>query len=177
MSAVFWECCTIHFRKRHKSFFRLYTAGNRLPDGTALTHSEFFTIRPGKTTKVNLVLREQKQELEVIGHFDAGDLTKDIDGYYILGLMNQGSEPTTHALQDIAAFQKEFDERSIPIIYVYDDQEGFDQYRQQLVSTLQLDKAMLPIIIIANTTGEVFFVKQGYTIGLGEQLLKVEFTN
>ena len=157
--------------------YYILTAGNRLPDGTALTHSEFFTIRSGKTTKVNLVLREQKQELEVIGHFDAGDLTKDIDGYYILGLMNQGSEPTTHALQDIAAFQKEFDERSIPIIYVYDDQEGFDQYRQQLVSTLQLDKTMLPIIIIANTTGEVFFVKQGYTIGLGEQLLKVEFNN
>ena len=157
--------------------YYILTAGNRLPDGTALTHSEFFTIRPGETTKVNLVLREQKQELEVIGHFDASGLTKDIDGYYILGLMDQGSEPTTHALQDIAAFQKEFDERSIPIIYVYDDQEGFDQFRQQLVSTLQLDKTMLPIIIIANTTGEVFFVKQGYTIGLGEQLLKVEFNN
>ena len=150
----------------------ILTAGNRLPDGTALTHSEFFTIQPGKTTKVNLILREQQNELQVIGHFDAGELTNGMEGYYILGLMDQGSEPTTHVLQDIAAFQKEFDERGIPIIYLYDNQEGFDAYRQQLVSTLQLDKTMLPIIIIANTKGEVYFVKQGYTIGLGEQLLK-----
>ena len=151
----------------------ILTAGNRLPDGTALTHSEFFSIKPGKTTMVKLILREQKQELEVIGHFDAGDLAKGIEGYYILGLMDQGSEPTTHALQDIAAFQKEFDKRGIPIIYLYDHQEGFEKIKLELVNNLQLDKTMLPIFIIGNTNGEVCFVKQGYTIGLGEQLLKI----
>ena len=152
--------------------YYILTSGTRLEDGTALTHSEFFTIKAGETTKVNLVLREHKQELQVIGHFDAGDLVKDIDGYYILGLLDQGSEPTTHALQDIATFQKEFDERGIPILYLYDNQEGFEGYRQNLVNSLQLDKTLLPIFIVGNTQGEVFFVKQGYIIGLGEQLLK-----
>ena len=152
--------------------YYILSSGTRLEDGTALTHSEFFTIKAGETTKVNLVLREQPRELQVIGHFDAGDLTEGINGHYILGLLDQGSEPTTHALQDIATFQKEFDERGIPIIYLYDNQKGFEGYRQSLVNGFQLDKTLLPIFIVGNTQGEVFFVKQGYIIGLGEQLLK-----
>ena len=154
--------------------YYILTSGTRLNDGTALTHSEFFTIKAGETTKVKLVLREQQNELQVIGHFEAGDLIQGVEGYYILGLLDQGSEPTTHALQDIATFQKEFDERDIPIIYFNDNQQGFDGYRQSLVDSLQLDKTMLPIFIIGNTNSEVYFVKQGYTIGLGEQLLKVQ---
>ena len=91
--------------------------------------------------------------------------------------MDQGSEPTTHALQDIAAFQKEFDEQGIPIIYLYDNQEEFEKIRLELVNSLQLNKTNLPIFIIANANGEVVFVKQGYTIGLGEQMLKIHFNN
>ena len=151
--------------------YYILTSGTRLEDGTALTHSEFFTIKAGETTKINLIFREQKQELQVIGHFDAGELIQGIEGPYILGLLDQGSEPTTHALQDIATFQKEFDDRGIPIIYVYDNQENFEGYRQSLVNSLQLDKILLPIFIVGNTNGEVYFVKQGYTIGLGAQIL------
>ena len=151
--------------------YYILTTGTRLEDGTALTHSEFFTIKAGETTKINLIFREQKQELQVIGHFDAGELIQGIEGPYILGLLDQGSEPTTHALQDIATFQKEFDDRGIPIIYVYDNQENFEGYRQSLVNSLQLDKILLPIFIVGNTNGEVYFVKQGYTIGLGAQIL------
>lgn len=153
--------------------YYILTSGNRLPDGTALTHSEFFTIQPGKITKANLVLREQLQELQVIGHFDASELIPGIESYYVLGLLGQGSEPTTHALQDIAAFKKEFNERNIPILYFYDSQEGFEATKLELINSLQLEKATLPIFIVGNANGEVVFVKQGYTIGLGEQLLKV----
>ena len=157
--------------------YYILTSGTRLDDGTALTHSEFFTIKAGETTKVNLILRNPKQKLQVIGNFDAGDLVKDVEGFYILGLLDQGSEPTTHALQDIAAFQKEFDERGIPIIYLYDNQEEFEKIRLELVNSFQLNKTNLPIFIIANANGEVVFVKQGYTIGLGEQMLKMHFNN
>jgi hypothetical protein len=152
--------------------YYILTSGTRLDDGTALTHSEFFTIKAGETTKVNLVLREKDHKLQVIGHFDAGELTKEIEGYYILGLLDQGSEPTTHALQDIATFQKSFEEKGIPIIYIYNHQEGFEEHRRALVDSLKLDGTLLPIFIVANAKGEVFFTKQGYTIGLGEQLLK-----
>ena len=38
---------------------------------------------------------------------------------------------------------------------------------------LKLDNGSRPIFIIGNANSEVVFVKQGYTIGLGEQMLKV----
>ena len=177
-----------------ESGYYIFTAGNRLPDGTALTHSQFFTIEAGKTTKVNLVLREQKNELQVVGHFDAGDFTKDIEGYYILGLLDQGSEPTTHAMQDIGTFSKAFEESGIPMFFLFDSDASFEKFKlrnfnsipyniiyglfddnmlKKTVNDLHLESTNLPIFILANAKNdEVLFLSQGYTIGLGEQLLK-----
>lgn len=152
--------------------YYILTSGTRLDDGTALTHSEFFTIKTGETTKVNLILRNPKQKLQVIGNFDAGDLVKDVEGYYILGLLDQGSEPTTHALLDIETFREDFEKSGIPMFLINDSQAEFDGYRTSLVESLGLTKDILPIFIIANVHGEVVFVQQGYTIGLGEQLFK-----
>ena len=171
----------------------LLTAGHRLVDGTALTHSEFFTINPKETTQIDLVLREHKNNLEVIGRFDAGRLTEGLEGYYILGLLDQGSEPTTHAMQDFIAFHKEFEEKNIPIIFLFDSKATYEKFKlrnfnplpagihydqfdnalkQQLNESLQLEN--LPIFIIAHAkNNEVLFMSQGYTIGLGEQLTKV----
>lgn len=45
---------------------------------------------------------------------------------------------------------------------------------QQIVAQMKLKhKNSLPIFIIADTFNRVVFVSQGYTIGLGEQLMKV----
>ena len=153
--------------------YYILTSGTRLDNGTALTHSEFFTIKAGETNKVNLILRDHQQKLQVIGNFDGGDLVKDVDGYYILGLLDQGSEPTTHALLDIESFREDFEKSGVPMFLINDSQAVFETYRTGLVENLKLNKTNLPIFIIANVNGEVVFVKQGYTIGLGEQLLKM----
>ena len=116
------------------------------------------------------------------------------DEYFILGLLDQGSEPTTHAMQDIAAFRKDFEASNLPMIFVFSSKEEYDKFklknfselpediiyglddgtiRDDLVEGLHLDNDSRPIFIIANANSEVVFVKQGYTIGLGEQMLKV----
>jgi transglutaminase-like putative cysteine protease len=186
--------------------YYILTSGTRLDNGSALTHSQFFTIKAGETTKINLVLREPDNTLSVIGSFYAENRFTDpetgeeyspkllIGGdYFILGLLDQGSEPTTHAMQDIASFRKGFDECGLPLIFVFNSKEEYDKFklknfnelpsnityglddgtiREDLVESLHLNKDSLPIFIIANANSEVVFVKQGYTIGLGEQLLK-----
>ena len=186
--------------------YYLLTAGTRLGDGTALTHSEFFTIKANETTRVNLILREPDNELHVLGSFYAENPFIEMESnevynpkqlikgdYYILGLLDQGSEPTTNAMQDIAAFRKELENSNLPIIFVFSDKEEYDKFklknfnelpndivyglddgtiRDDLVESLHLDNDSRPIFIIANANSEVVFVKQGYTIGLGEQLLK-----
>ena len=187
--------------------YYILTAGTRLDDGTALTHSEFFTIKAGETTTVNLILREPDAALSVIGSFYADSKFTDpetgencnpkqlIQGdYFILGLLDQGSEPTTHAMQDIAAFRKDFEDSNLPMIFIFSSQEEYDKFklkgfstlpegivyglddgtiRDEIADGLHLNTSNLPIFLIANANSEVVFVKQGYTIGLGEQLLKV----
>ena len=188
--------------------YYILTAGTRLEDGTALTHSEFFTIKAGETTDVNLVLRQPDNELHVIGSFFADSHFTDLetgeecnpkqlikDNYFILGLLDQGSEPTTHAMQDIAAFRKDFEDSNLPIIFVFSDQESYDKFqlkdfnalpdgivyglddegviRDEIVDGLHINTESRPVFIIANANSEVVFMKQGYTIGLGEQMLKI----
>ena len=187
--------------------YYILTTGTRLEDGTALTHSEFFEIRAGETTKINLVLRQPDDEVHVIGSFYADSKFIDIeneeecnpkqfirDSYFILGLLDQGSEPTTHAMQDIAAFRKDFEASNLPMIFVFCSKEDYDKFklksfselpegiiygidegtiRDEIMEGLHLNTDSRPIFIIGNANSEVVFVKQGYTIGLGEQLLKV----
>ena len=188
--------------------YYVLTSGTRLEDGTALTHSEFFEIRAGETTKINLVLRQPDNEIHVIGSFYADSKFIDIendevcnpkqfirDSYFILGLLDQGSEPTTHAMQDIAAFRKDFEDSDIPMFFIFSDREEYDKFmlkgfselpdgivygldeegtvHDEIMDGLHLNTDSRPIFIIANANSEVVFLKQGYTIGLGEQLLKV----
>ncbi|MBQ6770018.1 MAG: transglutaminase domain-containing protein [Bacteroidales bacterium] len=187
--------------------FYILTAGIRLDDGTALTHSQFFTIKAGETTKVSLVLRDPEANFTVIGDFYSNNRFTEAETgeeynfkqligneFYILGLLDQGSEPTTHAVQDISAFKTDFERSGLPLIFLFADQENYDKFKLknfselpnnvtygfftpeilgEICGNLNLDEAKLPIFIIANNNSEVVFAKQGYTIGLGEQMLKV----
>ena len=188
--------------------YYILTSGTRLEDGTALTHSEFFTIKAGETTKLNLVLRQPDNEIHVIGSFYADSKFTDMeneevcnpkqfirDSYFILGLLDQGSEPTTHAMQDIAAFRKDFEDSDIPMFFIFSSREEYDKFklkgfadlpdgivygldeegtvRDEIMEGLHLNTDSRPIFLIANANSEVVFLKQGYTIGLGEQMLNV----
>ena len=187
--------------------FYILTAGTRLEDGSALTHSQFFTIKAGETTPIDLVLRQPDNALRVVGSYFADSRFTDPetgetgnakqlikDEYFILGLLDQGSEPTTHAMQDISAFRKDFESSNLPIIFVFSSKDDYDKFklknfnelpdgityglddgtiRDELIGGLKLTNDSRPIFIIGNSNSEVVFVKQGYTIGLGEQMLKV----
>ena len=188
--------------------YYILTTGTRLEDGTALTHSEFFTIKAGEITKLNLVMRQPGDNIHVIGSFYADSKFIDLeneevcnpkqfirDSYFILGLLDQGSEPTTHAMQDIAAFRKDFEDSDIPMFFIFSNREEYDKFmlkgfselpdgivygldeegilHDELMEGLRLNTDSRPIFIIANANSEAVFLKQGYTIGLGEQLLKV----
>ncbi len=172
--------------------YYILTAGTRLEDGTALTHSEFFTIKAGETTSMQLVLRKPKVKTEVIGQLNTRP--EFVEGSYILGYLDQGSEPTTHAMQDIATFRKEFEASGIPMFFAFANDSEYEKFMlkkfnnipenitpfidedgslwKELAESLDINEKTLPLFIIVNHQDEVVFLKQGYTIGLGEQLLK-----
>ena len=174
--------------------YYILTSGTRLEDGTALTHSEFFTIKAGETTKVNLVLRRPNINTEVIGQLNNRPEFLEDENYYILGYLDQGSEPTTHAMQDIATFRNDFEAIGTPLFFAFRNDDEFEKFLlkafeglpetvspyidedgalwKDLMESLDLKEKTLPIFLIVNDKNEVLFLKQGYSIGLGEQLLK-----
>ncbi len=186
--------------------YYILTGGTRLPDGTALTHSQFFTIEGGKTTKVELVLRKPDEMPKILGKMDAEISYRDIENeativfqynpnkILLLGFLDQGSEPTTHAMQDLSTFAKDFEEGAVDMLFLFDSPEEFQKFQlknfnalpknvhfgvydedlpKKVLEPLDLKTDQLPVFILVKPTKEVLFESTGYTIGLGEQLLKI----
>ncbi len=185
------------------------TTGTRLAKGGVLARSAFFHVKAGKTTDLALVMRESREEVQVIGNFNSEStfrlaatgqpvsvLTTTGRGYYVVAVLGVGQEPTNHALRDIAALGGEFEKWGRKMILLFpseDDLKKFDAkefpglpstvvcgvdadgaIQNQIRENMELGKnVVLPLFIIGDTFNRVVFCSQGYTIGLGEQMMKV----
>ena len=190
-------------------YYMLIT-GTRMASGAVLSQVSFFTIEEGNETKVELVMRESKDQVQVIGNFNSESLFQPVGdpasaksllqacgrGYFVVGVLGVGQEPTNHALRDIAALRGEFEKWGRQMVLLFPSEEQYKKFRpeefpglpstiqygididnsiqKQIYETMKLSsKNTLPMFIIADTFNRVVFVSQGYTIGLGEQLMKV----
>ncbi len=185
----------------------LLVTGQRLADGSVLASSTIFGIEAGKTTRVDLKIRETTDGVKIIGNFDSeSKLMKDGKevsilsqtgrGYFVVGVLGVGQEPTNHALHDIAKLRDKLDEWGRPFVLLFENEAaaqkfnkaefgqlpkntifGIDQdgkIKHQIATQMKLkNETQLPMFVIADTFNRVVFVSQGYTIGLGEQILKV----
>jgi hypothetical protein len=187
----------------------LLVSGTRMAGGNVLARIVSFTVKPGETASVDLVMRENQDDIQVIGSIDAEAKFKPSGsdrettilnttgrGYFILAVLGARQEPTNHALRDIAALKKEFEQWNRSIVLLFKDEQGLKAFdgkefgelpstitygidtdhriTDMLVGAMKLPSGdTLPIFVIADTFGRVVFVSQGYTIGLGEQMQKV----
>lgn len=161
----------------------LLVTGTRLASGGVLAHMEFFHIDADKTTQVELLQRHDDQQVQVIGSFNSENIYTALDGkkqsilsttgrgYYVLGLLRDHHEPSNHARHDISIKQKELDAIGRPILML--NAEDNPQLCTEIRNSLHLTSNELPLFIIADTFNRVVWYSQGYTIGMGEQLLKV----
>lgn len=146
--------------------YYVLSSGPRLADGSVLNHIVFFTIEPGKTTEVDLVMRTVES------------LQK---GERVVAYLDGGSEPTTHAMQDIAIFKEKFEKWGGSIEFVFQNENDFNNFKLKSFKDLPDNiiykvethqKKTLPVFVVLNEKNEVVFEKSGYTIGLGEQILR-----
>jgi len=186
----------------------LLVTGNRMADGSVAAHLQFTPINNNKTTEVNLVMRDSKDGVGVIGSFNSENIYNDDEagqksllsttgrGYYILGLIAPNQEPTNHALKDIALLKSEFEAWGQKIVLLFkDDQEkarftnksefknlpntivwGTDvdgKINAEVEEAMKLTTPNRPVFLICDTFNRVVFISQGYTIGLGEQMMGV----
>jgi len=157
----------------------MLTTGTRLANGSVLVRTNIFSLQDSLT--VPLALRHDDEQLQVIGNLNSEDIyTNDKGerqsilsttgrGYYVLGLVNENHEPSNHALHDIAVKQKELDAVGRPILILNANENR--AIAEEIAQNLHLENAESPLFVIADTFNRIVWVRQGYTIGLGEQLL------
>lgn len=115
--------------------------GMRMASGKVLSKERTFTVVPGKTTSVQLEMRESKDEVQVVGSIDAeatfrlagaGNTTSILNttgrGYFILGILASRQEPTNHAMRDISALKDDFDKWGRSMILLFKDENSFKQF-------------------------------------------------
>jgi len=200
----------------------LLVSGSRLASGSVLVNVKTLSISAGKTTDEALVMRRDTTAVAVLGSFnsenlygylgEAESLTKTSDitaaqpqersllsttgrGYYILGILGAGEEPTNHALKDIIAEREVFEHWGRSLVLLFKDETSRSRYRSEdfqglpkgtvfgidatgkildeLRTSMKLRSGDLPVFVIADTFNRVVFISQGYTIGLGRQLRSV----
>ena len=117
-------------------------------------------------------------------------------GYYIVAILGARQEPTNHVMRDLVALKQDLEAWGRGMVLLFPDEKGLQSFdpkefgelpntitygvdlnktiQKEIVQNMKLSNANnLPIFIIADTFNRVVFVSQGYTIGLGEQLMKV----
>lgn len=191
--------------------YYLLTTGARMANGSVLAQLQFINVTTEETTLTSLNMRKSTDNVEVIGNFNSENLYTTLNdnkecsilsttgrGYYIIGLIEPGTEPTNHALHDISAYKEEFEKWGRSIILLFSSKAdathwnatsnefnslpkninfGIDKdniIAKEIIDNLKLDNSTSrPIFIIADTFNRVVYIQQGYTIGMGEQLLKI----
>ena len=193
----------------------MLTSGTRAASGKVLVANRIFNINPGETTTINLTMRQSDDIVAVIGNFNSESKFRLLDsemkpvpgdpvsilsqtgrGYFIVGLLGVGQEPTNHAMRDIAQKSTDLDKWGRPLVLLFENEAEAQKYRQENFGTLPRNviygidadgsilaqvvhemklqsETQLPVFILADTFNRVMFCSQGYTIGLGEQFTRV----
>ncbi len=117
-------------------------------------------------------------------------------GFYILGIVAPNQEPTNHALRDISVYKEQMEKwgRKMVLLFQNEDEAqrfNYQEFSSMLPSTvvwgtdidgricqevreqMKLTSPSLPVFLICDTFNRVVFCQQGYTINLGEQLMKI----
>ena len=116
-------------------------------------------------------------------------------GYYIIALVDPTNEPTNHFLRDVMPYKEAFEKWGQKIILLFDDVAAHARFKAddfpqlpstvvmgtdidktistEIIRNMKLENPNLPVILVADTFNRVVFMSQGYSIGLGEQLVKV----
>ena len=151
--------------------------GPRLADGSVLNRLIFFWIESGETTKVEMQMRQP-----IVETFP--ETSQNVAStLQIVAYLDGGSEPTTHAMQEISILKDKFEQCGGEITFYFKDEESLNNFKlknfnelpQNIVYKIKEDipTENIPVFMILNDKDEIVFEAKGYQIGLGEQLINV----
>ena len=114
-------------------------------------------------------------------------------GFYIIALIRSGHEPSTHLLHDMEAVNIHISQWSQCYLMLFESQEEYDNFNRkefddlpgnvlfgiadpETVEALHIQELThgneeLPIIMLCDTFNRVVWFRQGYNIGLADQMM------
>lgn len=114
--------------------YYMLTSGRRLANGSVLGRLSFFTVENGKTTYLPLIIRNNTDELQIIGNINpetkfmpqissepVGIIQTTGRGYFMLAVIEAQKEPTVHALRELSA--AEYEKWELPMIFLFPDEK------------------------------------------------------
>jgi transglutaminase-like putative cysteine protease len=123
----------------------LLVSGTRMADGSVLAHLEFFGVKAGTVQKQVLKLRDNADELRVIGTFNCENyftnykgvhktlLESNGRGYYVVALIRDNHEPSTHILhecEDANIYLSQWPHRFIMLFPTQEELQSFRSHRK-----------------------------------------------
>ena len=117
-----------------------------------LAATRIFNIEKGKTTTLPLDIRQDANDVSVIGQFNSESIInkdgKDVSilsqtgrGYFILAVLGVGQEPTNHALHDIEKERVAFEDWGRPVVLLFESEADAKKFQKDefgsLPSTVQ----------------------------------------
>lgn len=113
----------------------------------------------------------------------------------VLALVDPGTEPMNHVLRDISALKTQFEQWNGTMLFLLADEDSFISYQDgvEYIGELPLNisygiadgqfwnhvgdsldlSGQLPVLMLVHDGNKVGFLSQGYTVGAGEQLIKL----
>lgn len=121
--------------------YYMLCSGIRMASGKVLSMVKLFNIKNNAVTNVELIMREDKNDIQVIGNInpeqscsinESGIEQTILEitgrGYFVIAILGAKQEPTSHLLRDIAPYSQRFEKWGRKMIMLFKDQEDFARF-------------------------------------------------
>ena len=145
--------------------YYILTTGKRLADGSVLVRLEFLSLEGGESRDLVPVVRDSSDKPSVIGNMDVDSLLPITGrGYFLLAIMGDKDEPTSHARSELKAASELLEAWGRPVVELPGD--------SPLLESVP-GPHNLPVIALCDSFGRVFYVSSGYNTSLAADLERI----
>ena len=145
--------------------YYILTTGKRLADGSVLVRLEFLSLEGGESRDLVPVVRDSSDKPSVIGNMDVDSLLPITGrGYFLLAIMGDKDEPTSHARSELKAASELLEAWGRPVVELPGD--------SPLLESVP-GPHNLPVIALCDSFGRVFYVSSGYNTSIAADLERI----
>lgn len=121
--------------------YYLLTSGTRMASGRVLARLALFPTNSKWKTETPLIMREDKEQVQVIGSFNSENRYFDTAegkeksvlattgrGYFVVGLIRANHEPTNHILHDLEKQRAALEAWGRPILLLFPSEEEWQRF-------------------------------------------------